>query len=220
MCGRLGNAVLPCVGTPVSTSTESWGYLPFMQESLVTFMDMIQSTRKISCSLDNKEWSLEHLTWLMVLKGVIYIFKYEMLIHGLPGILTYHNLPDYWCPSSSSGKSLPSVWDTIVTTFSGCSHGDHQGYRFVDPWATIPHYAWPFRISYLAIYCSFWCPSTNKIPDPSQVNYLYRNLQNDDAYPCRPVFALQGSNWNLCGQDTWGSSLGKESHMFESILDW
>lgn len=93
---ELGNAVLQRVSTPVSTSTESWGHMPFTQESLVAFVDMIQSTRKISRALDDKEWPLERLTRLMaILKGAIYTVNHEILIHGLSGILTYPNSPDY-----------------------------------------------------------------------------------------------------------------------------
>jgi len=45
---------------------------PFTQESLVAFVDAIQSARKISKGIDQKEWDIERLTRLMViLKGKI-----------------------------------------------------------------------------------------------------------------------------------------------------
>lgn len=69
----LGGAVLrrASAQTPESpSSSENWNYTPFTQESLVAFVDVIQSTRKASLSLDGNEWPLERLTRLMaILKG-------------------------------------------------------------------------------------------------------------------------------------------------------
>jgi hypothetical protein len=69
---ELGDAVLRRVSSPVSTSTETWHYRPFTQESLVAFVDMIQCTRKVSRSFDSNEWPLERLKRLMaILKGEV-----------------------------------------------------------------------------------------------------------------------------------------------------
>ena len=67
---ELGDAVLRRVGTPTTMSPDFFFYTPFTQESLVAFVDMIQSARKAARSLDNNEWPLERLSRLMaILKG-------------------------------------------------------------------------------------------------------------------------------------------------------
>jgi hypothetical protein len=92
---ELGDAVLRRVSTPMSAEFRL--YTPFTQESLVAFVDMIQSARKAGRLLNSSEWSLERLTRLMaILKGYIYASSvYRMFTHGLAGVLTYPNSPDY-----------------------------------------------------------------------------------------------------------------------------
>jgi hypothetical protein len=49
---------------------ENSPHQPFTQEGLVAYVDVIQSTRKTSRSIDGKEWDLKRLTRLMtILKG-------------------------------------------------------------------------------------------------------------------------------------------------------
>ena len=63
----LGSTVLQRSSIPAA---EGSPIQPLTQESLVAFVDVIQSTRKTSRTLTGKEWNLEKLTRLMViLKG-------------------------------------------------------------------------------------------------------------------------------------------------------
>ncbi|KAG5719178.1 MON2 like protein [Termitomyces sp. T112] len=77
----LGGTVMRHLGSQTPTSTiEARFQPPFTQESLVALVDVIQSTRKASRSLDGREWTLDRLTRLMEI---------------LKGILTYPNSPDF-----------------------------------------------------------------------------------------------------------------------------
>ncbi|KAF5376165.1 hypothetical protein D9757_009328 [Collybiopsis confluens] len=73
---------------------------PFTQESLVAFVDVIQSTRNLSRILEGAEWSLGRLTRLMAI---------------LKGVLTYSNSPDY----RPDIDSLPPVQSVVMTTIGG-----------------------------------------------------------------------------------------------------
>jgi hypothetical protein len=72
---------------------------PFTQESLVAYVDVVQSTRKTNGALTGKEWDLERLTRLMViLKGTwlsLGLCQCIAYAHFWLGIITYHNSPDY-----------------------------------------------------------------------------------------------------------------------------
>ncbi|KAF8879578.1 guanine nucleotide exchange factor in Golgi transport N-terminal-domain-containing protein [Infundibulicybe gibba] len=72
---------------------------PFTQESLVAFVDVIQSTRKVSRSLDDMEWPLDRLSCLMTI---------------LKGILMYSNSPDY----RPDIDSLPPVQAAVIETIT------------------------------------------------------------------------------------------------------
>jgi hypothetical protein len=77
---------------------ESSPHQPFTQESLVAFVDVIQSARKISKGIDQKEWGIERLTRLMaILKGKVFLLSLytPFNIRVYPGIITYPNSPDY-----------------------------------------------------------------------------------------------------------------------------
>ena len=66
----LGSAVLQRSSPASIPVAEGSPIQPLTQESLVAFVDVIQSTRKTSRTLTGKEWNLEKLTRLMaVLKG-------------------------------------------------------------------------------------------------------------------------------------------------------
>ncbi|KAF8151507.1 hypothetical protein B0H34DRAFT_664561 [Crassisporium funariophilum] len=79
---------------------ESSPHQPLTQESLVAFVDVIQSTRKTSTSMDGKEWGLPKLTRLMAI---------------LKGVLTYPNSPDY----RPDIDALPPVQAVVVDTIVG-----------------------------------------------------------------------------------------------------
>ncbi|KAJ2924060.1 hypothetical protein H1R20_g13035, partial [Candolleomyces eurysporus] len=70
---------------------------PFTQESLVAYVDVIQSTRKTNGALTGKEWELERLTRLMVI---------------LKGAITYHNSPDY----RPDIDALPPLQSVVMET--------------------------------------------------------------------------------------------------------
>ncbi|KAJ4490805.1 hypothetical protein J3R30DRAFT_3752338 [Lentinula aciculospora] len=97
---NIGNAVLRRNGTqsPLVGSTPL--PKPFTQESLVAFVDVIQSTRSLSRALEGVEWSLERLTRLMVI---------------LKGVLTYPSSPDY----RPDIDALPPVQTVVMTTIGG-----------------------------------------------------------------------------------------------------
>ncbi|KAG5638067.1 hypothetical protein H0H81_002035 [Sphagnurus paluster] len=66
----LGSSILKRSGTQTPTSSDDVPHRPFTQESLVAFLDVIQSTRKASRSVEGHEWSLDRLARLMaILKG-------------------------------------------------------------------------------------------------------------------------------------------------------
>ncbi|KAJ3718582.1 hypothetical protein DFJ43DRAFT_1159494 [Lentinula guzmanii] len=96
----IGNAVLRRNGTQSPLASSPTLPKPFTQESLVAFVDVIQSTRNLSRALDSVEWSLERLTRLMVI---------------LKGVLTYPNSPDY----RPDIDALPPVQTVVMTTIGG-----------------------------------------------------------------------------------------------------
>lgn len=69
----------------------------FTQESLVAYVDVVQSARSANGSLTGKEWDLERLTRLMVI---------------LKGVLTYPNSPDY----RPDIDALPPLQTAVVST--------------------------------------------------------------------------------------------------------
>ncbi|KAF9074107.1 hypothetical protein BDP27DRAFT_1399717 [Rhodocollybia butyracea] len=84
-----------------SPSTESPALpKPFTQESLVAFVDIIQSTRDLSRAIDGAEWPLNRLTQLMVI---------------LKGVLTYPHSSDY----RPDIDALPPVQTVVMTTIGG-----------------------------------------------------------------------------------------------------
>ncbi|KIJ91398.1 hypothetical protein K443DRAFT_115078 [Laccaria amethystina LaAM-08-1] len=88
---RSSPASIPVVeGSPIQ---------PLTQESLVAFVDVIQSTRKTSRTLTGKEWNLEKLTRLMAV---------------LKGVLTYSNSPDYRPDIDALPPVQAVVMDTII----------------------------------------------------------------------------------------------------------
>ncbi|RDB21958.1 Protein MON2 [Hypsizygus marmoreus] len=94
----IGNAVLRRASSQIHGSpTESGAHAPFTQESLVAFVDVIQSTRKASRSADGREWPLDRLTRLMAI---------------LKGVLTYPNSPDY----RPDIDALPPVQAVVMET--------------------------------------------------------------------------------------------------------
>ncbi|KAG6852839.1 hypothetical protein C0991_008678, partial [Blastosporella zonata] len=97
----LGGTVIQRSGTQTPTSSaETWHHRPFTQESLVAFVDVIQTTRKASRLVDGNEWSLDRLARLMVI---------------LKGVLTYPNSPDY----RPDIDSLPPVQAAVMETIEG-----------------------------------------------------------------------------------------------------
>ncbi|KAF9484605.1 hypothetical protein BDN70DRAFT_825412 [Pholiota conissans] len=72
---------------------------PFTQESLMAFVDVIQSTRRSSRGADGKEWDLARLTRLMEI---------------LKGVLTYPNSPDYRPDIDALPPVQTAVMDTIA----------------------------------------------------------------------------------------------------------
>ncbi|KAF5319150.1 hypothetical protein D9619_008506 [Psilocybe cf. subviscida] len=78
---------------------ESSPHQPFTQESLVAFVDVIQSARKITRGIDQREWSIERLMRLMAI---------------LKGIITYPNSPDY----RPDVDVLPPVQAVVMDTIS------------------------------------------------------------------------------------------------------
>ncbi|KAJ3975915.1 hypothetical protein EV361DRAFT_886314 [Lentinula raphanica] len=96
----IGNAILRRNGTQSPTASLSILPKPFTQESLVAFVEVIQSTRDLSRALDGTEWSLERLSRLMAI---------------LKGVLTYPNSPDY----RPDIDALPPVQTVVMTTIGG-----------------------------------------------------------------------------------------------------
>ncbi|KAF9010067.1 hypothetical protein BDQ17DRAFT_1273776 [Cyathus striatus] len=98
----LGGAVVKrsSTQTPLSPGTDDSPHKPFTQESLVAFVDMIQSARSTSRLFEGKEWDLERLTRLMAI---------------LKGILTYPNSSDY----RPDVDSLPPVQAVVMDTIIG-----------------------------------------------------------------------------------------------------
>ncbi|KAG6906753.1 hypothetical protein DXG01_012283, partial [Tephrocybe rancida] len=101
MIDVLGGAVIQRSGSQTPTSSnETWHDRPFTQESLVAFVDVIQTTRKASRTVDGNEWPLDRLTRLMVI---------------LKGVLTYPNSPDY----RPDIDALPPVQAAVMETIEG-----------------------------------------------------------------------------------------------------
>ena len=78
---------------------ENSPHQPFTQEGLVAYVDVIQSTRKTSRTMDGKEWDLKRLTRLMtILKGACRCFdSFEAILFNarISAVLTYPHSPDY-----------------------------------------------------------------------------------------------------------------------------
>lgn len=74
---HIGDGILrranPNPMSPIKPYSEGGAPKPFTQESLVAFLNVIQSTRSVSRNVDGAEWPLERLTRLMaILKGGYY----------------------------------------------------------------------------------------------------------------------------------------------------
>ncbi|KAF9445437.1 hypothetical protein P691DRAFT_805683 [Macrolepiota fuliginosa MF-IS2] len=83
--------------TIMSTGSNS---RPFTQESLVAFVDMIQSTRTTNRAMTGSEWGIEKLTRLVAI---------------LKGVLTYPGSPDY----RPDIDALPPVQAVVLETLTG-----------------------------------------------------------------------------------------------------
>lgn len=70
-CDEMGQLVLRRTRSPLpSSGSGNIGQHTFDQDSLLAFVDVIQSTRNLSCRKEGHEWDMEHLTRLMaILKG-------------------------------------------------------------------------------------------------------------------------------------------------------
>ncbi|KAH7886558.1 hypothetical protein F5I97DRAFT_1868110 [Phlebopus sp. FC_14] len=80
-CNDIGTAVLQGGRSQFSPRADaSMQHKAFTQESLVAFIDVIRTTRRVSREQSSVEWPLERLTRLMVI---------------LKGVITYPNSPDY-----------------------------------------------------------------------------------------------------------------------------
>ncbi|KIM40831.1 hypothetical protein M413DRAFT_27969 [Hebeloma cylindrosporum] len=78
---------------------ENSPHQPFTQEGLVAYVDVIQSTRKTSRTMDGKEWDLKRLTRLMSI---------------LKAVLTYPHSPDYRPDIDTLPPVQAIVMDTIT----------------------------------------------------------------------------------------------------------
>ncbi|TFY71218.1 hypothetical protein EVG20_g1792 [Dentipellis fragilis] len=97
VCDEMGGAVVQSASV---SAAKSQGAPPFTQESLMAYVDVIQSTRSLSRSLSETEWDLERITRLMVV---------------LKGTLTYSHSPDY----RPDIDSLSPVQTVVVDTVNG-----------------------------------------------------------------------------------------------------
>lgn len=65
-CDRMGKELTEVPGTPTSEKP----HIPFTQDTLVAYVDILNHTRTLTRSLEESEWQLERLTRLMsILKG-------------------------------------------------------------------------------------------------------------------------------------------------------
>lgn len=97
----IGEAILRRSGTqtPSKPFVEGGPPKPFTQESLVAFVDVIQSTRAVSRVVSGTEWPLDRITRLM---GI------------LKGVLTYPSSPDY----RPDIDALPPLQSVVMETIS------------------------------------------------------------------------------------------------------
>ncbi|KIK97811.1 hypothetical protein PAXRUDRAFT_824529 [Paxillus rubicundulus Ve08.2h10] len=98
-CNDVGSVILQGGKSHFSPQDEaSSRHRAFTQDSLVAFIDVIRTTRKISRQQASAEWPLERLTRLMEI---------------LKGVLTYPNSPDYRPDVDSLTPVQASVIDVI-----------------------------------------------------------------------------------------------------------
>ncbi|KAK0441196.1 uncharacterized protein EV420DRAFT_1650111 [Desarmillaria tabescens] len=97
----IGEAILRRGGSqsPPKSFADGGPPKPFTQESLVAFVDVIQSTRTVSRVVSGTEWPLDRITRLM---GI------------LKGVLTYPNSPDY----RPDIDALPPLQSVVMETIS------------------------------------------------------------------------------------------------------
>ncbi|KAF5376426.1 hypothetical protein D9615_008633 [Tricholomella constricta] len=123
----LGGTVIQRSGsqTPIS-SNETGFHQPFTQESLVAFVDLIQSTRKASRSADGQEWALDRLSRLMAI---------------LKGVLTYSNSPDYRPDIDTLPPVQAAVMETIENIDLTIPGSTSLVLRDLSEYATLPFLA-------------------------------------------------------------------------------
>ncbi|GLB42717.1 putative C-terminal region of Mon2 protein [Lyophyllum shimeji] len=145
----LGGAVIRRSGTQTPISADEPGFQrPFTQESLVAFVDVIQSMRKAGRSVEGREWSLDRLTRLMAI---------------LKGVLTYPNSPDFRPDIDALPPVQASVMETIEDIDLSVPGSPSLVLRDLSEYATLPFLAAfdvppipntstpPKRITYIAI---------------------------------------------------------------------
>lgn len=123
----LGSAVTRrASGTPGTPTFSGQLHQPFTQESLVAFIEVIQSTRTISRKLTGTEWSLERLSKLM---GI------------LKGVLTYPNSPDYRPDVDVLPPVQAIVMDAIASIDLSLQGSSSLVMRDLSEFATLPFLA-------------------------------------------------------------------------------
>ncbi|KAF8057511.1 hypothetical protein FPV67DRAFT_1527758 [Lyophyllum atratum] len=123
----LGGAVIRRSGSQTpTTGDESRSHPPFTQESLVAFVDVVQSTRKAGRAINGHEWSLERLTRLMAI---------------LKGVLTYPNSPDYRPDIDALPPVQAAVMETIEDVDLSVPGSPSLVLRDLSEYATLPFLA-------------------------------------------------------------------------------
>ncbi|TFK38576.1 hypothetical protein BDQ12DRAFT_735649 [Crucibulum laeve] len=112
--------------SPLSPTVEASSYQPFTQESLVAFVDVIQSTRNTSRTLSGKEWDLDRLTRLMAI---------------LKGVLTYPESPDYRPDIDALPPVQAVVIDTVVNIDLSAPGSASLVMQDLSEYATLPFLA-------------------------------------------------------------------------------
>ncbi|KAF8656137.1 hypothetical protein AX16_002739 [Volvariella volvacea WC 439] len=99
---------------------------PFTQDSLVAYVDVIQSTKALSRRLNGKEWPLDRLTRLMAI---------------LKGVLTYPNSPDYRPDIDNLPPLQAAVMDAINSIDLSLPGSPSLVMRDLSEFATLPFIA-------------------------------------------------------------------------------
>ncbi|KAG6810738.1 hypothetical protein H0H92_010542 [Tricholoma furcatifolium] len=127
MVDIVGGAVMQRSGTMTPTSsTETVSYRPFTQESLLALVDVIQTTRKASKTVEGHEWPLDRLTRLMQI---------------LKGILTYPHSPDYRPDIDSLPPVQTAVMETVEDIDLSVTGSASLVLRDLSEYATLPFLA-------------------------------------------------------------------------------